>query len=117
VKTYEAIVKGHNVPQPGVPESFRVLVKELQSLSLDVRVLDKDGEEVILRDTEDDEPFSRGGGMQEEQYASENELTAAGFHLEDDPEDADESEFDYSNDDLSAATDEELEDDDEEEEA
>jgi DNA-directed RNA polymerase subunit beta len=83
-----------------------VLVKELQSLSLDVRVLDKDGNEVVLRDTEDDEPFSRGGGVQEEQYASENELAAAGFHLED----ADESEFDYS--DLGEATDEELEEED-----
>ena len=43
VRTYEAIVKGHNVPQPGVPESFKVLVKELQSLCLDIQVLDKDG--------------------------------------------------------------------------
>ena len=44
VKTYEAIVKGQNVPKPGVPESFKVLVKELQSLGLDVKVLDKDME-------------------------------------------------------------------------
>ncbi len=50
VKTYEAIVKGHNVPNPGVPESFKVLVKELQSLCLDVRVLDENGDEIILRD-------------------------------------------------------------------
>ena len=49
VKTYEAIVKGHNVPQPGVPESFKVLVKELQSLCLDVQVLDKDGNEIELK--------------------------------------------------------------------
>ena len=55
VKTYEAIVKGHNVPQPGVPESFKVLVKELQSLSLDVRVLDHTGEEIILLDDDEDE--------------------------------------------------------------
>ena len=47
-KTYEAIVKGQNIPTPGVPESFKVLVKELQSLALDVRVLDKDGEEIKL---------------------------------------------------------------------
>ncbi len=47
-KTYEAIVKGQNIPTPGVPESFRVLVKELQSLCLDVRVLDKDGAEIEL---------------------------------------------------------------------
>ncbi len=49
VKTYEAIVKGHNVPKPGIPESFKVLVKELQSLCLDVKVLDKDGEEIDLK--------------------------------------------------------------------
>jgi DNA-directed RNA polymerase subunit beta len=48
VKTYEAIVKGENIPTPGVPESFRVLVKELQSLGLDIRVLDEDGEEIEL---------------------------------------------------------------------
>ena len=55
VKTYEAIVKGHNVPTPGVPESFKVLVKELQSLCLDIKVLNKDGEEIELRDDDDDE--------------------------------------------------------------
>ena len=48
VKTYEAIVKGQNIPTPGVPESFRVLVKELQSLALDIRVLDENGEEIEL---------------------------------------------------------------------
>ncbi len=55
VRTYEAIVKGHNIPQPGVPESFKVLVKELQSLCLDVRVLDKDGEVIELKDDDDDD--------------------------------------------------------------
>ncbi|MBE6574476.1 MAG: DNA-directed RNA polymerase subunit beta, partial [Ruminococcaceae bacterium] len=48
VKTYEAIVKGENIPNPGVPESFKVLVKELQSLCLDVRVLDEEGNEIEL---------------------------------------------------------------------
>ena len=48
VKTYEAIVKGENIPTPGVPESFRVLVKELQSLGLDIRVLDEEGDEIEL---------------------------------------------------------------------
>lgn len=48
VKTFEAIVKGQNIPTPGVPESFRVLVKELQSLALDIRVLDEDGNEIEL---------------------------------------------------------------------
>ena len=57
VKTYEAIVKGQNVPKPGVPESFKVLIKELQSLCLDVRVLNSDGEEIDLKQTfeEDDD--------------------------------------------------------------
>jgi DNA-directed RNA polymerase subunit beta len=54
VKTYEAIVKGLNVPKPGVPESFKVLIKELQSLCLDVRVLDKNDEEIDLREYDDD---------------------------------------------------------------
>ena len=55
VKTYESIVKGLNVPKPGIPESFKVLIKELQSLALDVKVLDKDGEEIDLRQSFDDE--------------------------------------------------------------
>jgi len=55
VKTYEAIVKGQNVPEAGVPESFKVLIKELQSLSLDVKVLNKNGEEIDLKQTFDDD--------------------------------------------------------------
>ncbi|GEQ37961.1 MAG: DNA-directed RNA polymerase subunit beta [Tetragenococcus halophilus] len=55
VKTYEAIVKGEPIPKPGVPESFRVLVKELQSLGLDMRVLDNENEEVELRDMDDED--------------------------------------------------------------
>ena len=55
VKTYEAIVKGQNVPKPGIPESFKVLIKELQSLALDVRVLDKDNQEIDLKQTFEDE--------------------------------------------------------------
>ena len=54
VKTYEAIVKGENVPKPGVPESFKVLIKELQSIGLDIKVLNEDEEEISLRDTDDD---------------------------------------------------------------
>lgn len=53
VKTFEAIVKGQNIPTPGVPESFRVLVKELQSLALDIRVLDEDGNEIELSQLSD----------------------------------------------------------------
>ena len=55
VKTYEAIVKGQNVPTPGIPESFKVLVKELQSLGLDIKVLDKNNEEIDLKQSFDDD--------------------------------------------------------------
>ena len=55
VKTFEAIVKGKNVPKPGIPESFKVLIKELQSLALDVRVLDKEGNEIDLKQSFDED--------------------------------------------------------------
>ncbi|MBR2453132.1 MAG: DNA-directed RNA polymerase subunit beta [Clostridia bacterium] len=55
VKTYEAIVKGENIPKPGIPESFKVLIKELQSLALDVKVLDSDGNEVFLKECTDED--------------------------------------------------------------
>lgn len=59
VKTYEAIVKGNNIPKPGIPESFKVLIKELQALSLDVRVMSGDNKEIKLKDTSEfDEPAS-----------------------------------------------------------
>ncbi|WP_042453939.1 DNA-directed RNA polymerase subunit beta [Neobacillus dielmonensis] len=59
VKTYEAIVKGENVPEPGVPESFKVLIKELQSLGLDVKILSGDEEEIEMRDTDDDDDLQQ----------------------------------------------------------
>ncbi len=71
VKTYESIVKGDNVPEPGVPESFKVLVKELQSLALDIKVLDKDDNEIVLRESVDDEPEDLPvniAGMEEEEF-------------------------------------------------
>ena len=55
VKTYEAIVKGENVPEPGVPESFKVLIKELQSLGMDVKILSEDEEEIIMKEIDDEE--------------------------------------------------------------
>ncbi|MCL2812220.1 MAG: DNA-directed RNA polymerase subunit beta, partial [Clostridia bacterium] len=55
VKTYEAIVKGKNIPEPGVPESFKVLIKELQSLALDIKVLSEDNQEIAIRETDEDE--------------------------------------------------------------
>ncbi len=63
VKTYEAIVKGENVPEPGVPESFKVLIKELQSLGLDVKVLNELDEEIEIREL-DDEPIREAQGLE-----------------------------------------------------
>jgi DNA-directed RNA polymerase subunit beta len=54
VKVYEAIVKGENIPEPGIPESFKVLVKEMQSLCLNVEVLSSDGQSIEMRDSDDD---------------------------------------------------------------
>jgi DNA-directed RNA polymerase subunit beta len=54
VKTYEAIVKGENIPEPGVPESFKVLIKELQSIGLDVKILNEDAQEIMIDDTDED---------------------------------------------------------------
>ena len=83
VKTYEAIVKGHNVPQPGVPESFKVLVKELQSLCLDIKVLDENMEVIELSEDEDDE-VDFGRPMAEVPASgSDEEFAAAGFAIND----------------------------------
>jgi DNA-directed RNA polymerase subunit beta len=79
VKTYEAIVKGQDIPTPGVPESFKVLVKELQALCLDIRVLDKNGEEIDLT-LEDDEPTSE---HEVEYMSSDREFERQGFGFED----------------------------------
>ncbi|MEG2377960.1 MAG: DNA-directed RNA polymerase subunit beta, partial [Clostridia bacterium] len=81
VKTYEAIVKGHNVPQPGIPESFKVLVKELQSLCLDIRVLDKNMDEIELKDEEEDDVFAKFH-REEETYVVDTDIAAAGFTME-----------------------------------
>ena len=54
MKVYEAIVKGENIPEPGIPESFKVLVKEMQSLCLNVEVLSSDGQSIEMRDSDDD---------------------------------------------------------------
>ena len=109
VKTYEAIIKGDNIPEPGIPESFKVLLKELQSLGLDVKVLDEDREEVELMETseygntdlnaiiagdkdfafEDSESFDKMGFTKQE-FDTENEELV---NIEDDVEE-DEDDFD-----------------------
>ncbi len=85
VKTYEAIVKGQNIPKPGVPESFKVLIKELQSLGLDVRVLDKYNEEIDLKQTFDDENLSFNIAEEEPVFHEENKVTDdfEGYSFED----------------------------------
>ncbi len=80
VRTYESIVKGHNIPQPGVPESFKVLVKELQSLCLDVRVLDKDGEVIELKDDEEDDFTPTFSSV--EYKSDDREIESSGYAIE-----------------------------------
>ena len=87
VQTYEAIVKGENIPEPGIPESFKVLIKEMQSLGLDVRVLSEDNEEIEIRESS----YEESTGIDEIMSAnteteSEDELFATGF-TEEKPED------------------------------
>ena len=89
VRTYEAIVKGENIPQPGVPESFKVLIKELQSLCLDVRILDENGDEIELKDDEDD--YIPGMRDEMSYKSDDDEITGSGFTIEDVPVDEDDS--------------------------
>ena len=89
VKTYESIVKGDNVPKPGVPESFKVLVKELQSLGLDVKVLDKNQEEIDLKQTfDDDEEVGMVNADDFEYVADQDELDASFIPENPDDDDA-----------------------------
>ncbi len=98
VKTYESIVKGENVPEPGVPESFKVLIKELQSLALDVKVLSEEREEIAIKESVDDEteeltvnlegredeiPLGDYNDYEEEEIAEEEDSEADDFELED----------------------------------
>ena len=97
VRTYESIVKGHNIPQPGVPESSKVLVKELQALCLDVQVLDRDGNQIELKEDEDAMDTFNLARMDAEDerhrsnpFADEAELEDAGFeYVADDEVNAD----------------------------
>ncbi|MBQ8199325.1 MAG: DNA-directed RNA polymerase subunit beta [Lachnospiraceae bacterium] len=107
VKTYEAIIKGENIPEPGIPESFKVLLKELQSLGLDVKVLDENHEEIDLRETVDyTEPTMRydlEGGKNNYNYSEEESLASMGYQKQEFDEDSQElvsveDESDYSDD-------------------
>ena len=117
VKTYEAIVKGQNVPKPGIPESFRVLIKELQALGLDIKVLDKDNEEIDLRqsfDDDDDVGLTPGDQVfDEENVATDGDFDGYSIENEDGEEDdffstGDDDEFEGSDNDLFDGIDDEF---------
>ena len=103
VKTYESIVKGQNVPKPGIPESFRVLIKELQSLGLDIKVLDKNDEEIDLRqsfDDDDDIGLTPSDPVFDEETVADGELD--GYSVENEDGEADDffsSDDDFDGDD------------------
>jgi len=113
VNTYEAIVKGQNVPKPSFPEAFKVLIKELQSLGLDVKVLDADQQEIDLKQTFDDDdivPVSASGAEDTampatDDYYDQNEADESGLGIEESDDDADDfgddSEPDFSFDEMS----------------
>ena len=108
VKTYEAIVKGQNVPKPGIPESFRVLIKELQALGLDIKVLDKDNEEIDLRQSFDDDDdvglTPADQAFDEENVATDDDLD--GYSIEN--EDGEEDDFFTNGDDEYEGSDDDL---------
>ena len=119
VKTYEAIVKGENIPEPGVPESFKVLIKELQSLALDMKVLSEDQEEIEIREEDEDVgQMARELGLdlgQEELPDKRKEQSVDEVEEpEEDPDDAEDEEEDYDEE-LDSESQEDLQADDDEE--
>lgn len=106
VKTYEAIVKGENVPEPGIPEAFKVLIKELQSLCLDVKILSEDAKEIEIKETDDDEeeqPLDVNmEGMEDEGRPDRDYGEREEGEEEEEPEEVDEEDIiydDYTEDD------------------
>ena len=105
VKTYESIIKGQNVPKPGIPESFKVLIKELQSLCLDVKVLDGDNNEIDLKQSFDDD--NMGLSIKEDELFEnvevevDSELESGGFDIE-------EPDLEESDDDLLGGSDDDI---------
>lgn len=100
VKTYEAIVKGENIPKPGVPESFKVLIKELQALCLDVKVLDKNGSEIELKEDDDDDFVPNFRPDSDYSNSTDRaELNGNGYELDDVPLDSESDDEGYVPDD------------------
>ena len=88
VKTYESIVRGENISEPGIPEAFKVLLKELQSLALDVKVLTESGDELIIREVEEDEDNADNTAKNRE-ISKDEELEEIDFSVDDDEEEDD----------------------------
>ncbi len=105
-KTYEAIVKGQNIPTPGVPESFRVLVKELQALCLDIRVLDKDGNEIELSELSDDDTPAYANLDDVDRAADANAARQQDAPADDEAADEESGDDEYSDDDADGEDDE-----------
>ena len=93
VKTYESIVRGENISEPGIPEAFKVLLKELQSLALDVKVLTESGDELIIREFEEEDDTAPDTASKQEGLKAEDLEEEIDFNVEDEAED-DEEEFD-----------------------
>ena len=95
VKTYESIVRGENISEPGIPEAFKVLLKELQSLALDVKVLTESGDELIIREFEEEDDTAPDTASKQEGLKAEDLEDEIDFNVEDEAED-DEEEFDVN---------------------
>ena len=96
VKTYEAIVKGENIPTPGIPESFKVLIKEMQALGLDIKVLSENNEEIEIKESseyDDDIPNLESIMDVETERESDEQLFSAGYSEENNPDEEDEVSF------------------------
>ena len=104
VKTYEAIIKGDNIPAPGIPESFKVLIKELQALCLDIKVLDENRNEIVIRelDDEDIEPETNNRGREDNAQEGEEEaFSMPEEESEQEADDLDDFQFNAEDEDLS----------------
>ena len=89
VKTYESIVKGNNISEPGIPEAFKVLLKELQSLALDVKVLTESGDELVIREVEEEEEHADAAASRRDALKAA-ELEEIDFNVDDDEDEEDE---------------------------
>ena len=113
VKTYESIVKGENISEPGIPEAFKVLLKELQSLALDVKVLTESGDELVIREFDDEEESNDNEAKRKDELKSEEMEEVDLMSMDEEDEQEDEFslfEEDDEEDGFSAEDDDELDD-------